>query len=115
MSRWYWLVDGEIVPAPAGSYLQEGNARRIGRDEFGDNGAVVSTVFLGFDHGYGDGPPVLFETMVFWHGAALDNEQERYTSLADAKAGHERWVRAVKIARVASFVGAEPTHGEGGT
>jgi hypothetical protein len=25
----------------------------------------VSTVFLGLDHGWGNGPPVLFETMVF--------------------------------------------------
>jgi hypothetical protein len=40
-----------------------------------DNGQV-STVFLGIDHSFSeDGPPVLFETMVF--GGTLDGEQER--------------------------------------
>lgn len=28
-------------------------------------GFFVSTVFLGLDHQWGDGPPLLFETMVF--------------------------------------------------
>lgn len=27
--------------------------------------AEVSTVWLGLDHGYGGGPPIIFETMVF--------------------------------------------------
>lgn len=37
--------------------------RRVARTEIGD--VLVSTVFLGLDHQYGDGPPMLFETMVF--------------------------------------------------
>jgi hypothetical protein len=57
-------------------------------------GVDVSTVFLGLDHRFfGDGPPILWETMIF--GGEHDQYQDRYSSLEDAKAGHER---AVKLA-----------------
>ena len=65
-------------------------------DEIG--GVKVSTVFLGLDHRFSDsledGPPVLWETMIF--GGAHDEHQERYTSRADAIAGHARAVKMVK-------------------
>jgi hypothetical protein len=49
----------------------------------------VSTVFMGLDHRFGDeGPPVLWESMIF--GGVLDGTQERYTSRAAAIAGHQR-------------------------
>uniref|UniRef100_A0A6M3JQR8 Uncharacterized protein n=1 Tax=viral metagenome TaxID=1070528 RepID=A0A6M3JQR8_9ZZZZ len=53
----------------------------------------VSTVFLGLDHSFGDGPPLLFETRVF--GGALDQEQERYTTWEQAEAGHKEMVKRV--------------------
>jgi hypothetical protein len=51
-------------------------------------------VFLGVDHAHLGGPPVLWETMIF--GFENDEYQERYTSKADALAGH---ARAAAIAR----------------
>ena len=58
------------------------------RDESaGADGVMVSTVFLGLDHQFGDGPPVLWETLVF--GGSLDGEMARYTSRAAALAGHQ--------------------------
>ena len=54
----------------------------------------VSTVFLGLDHNYGEGKPVLFETMVF--GGAHDGEMERYTTWEEAEEGHKRMVDKVK-------------------
>lgn len=48
---------------------------------------MVSTVFLGLDHQYGVGPPVLWETLVF--GGVLDGEMRRYTSRAAALRGHQ--------------------------
>lgn len=42
----------------------ETDDRRVARTYMAD-GRVVSTVFLGLDHRYGDGPPLVFETMVF--------------------------------------------------
>ena len=55
----------------------------------------VSTVFLGIDHQWGDGPPLLFETMVFGD-CALDESQERYSTWEEAEAGHRAWVERVK-------------------
>lgn len=55
--------------------------------------AHVSTVFLGLDHGFDDGDPVLFETMIF--GGEHDREMWRYCTWAEAVEGHERAVRLV--------------------
>lgn len=54
----------------------------------------VSTVFLGLDHNWGDGPPLLFETMVF--GGPLDQEQERWSTWDEAEAGHRATVERAK-------------------
>lgn len=62
------------------------------------HGAWVSTVWLGLDHQWGDGPPIIFETMV-WHDGN-DTTQERYSTEAAAAAGHE--------AIVARFGGRDP-------
>jgi hypothetical protein len=57
----------------------------------------VSTVFLGLNHRLsGDGPPLLFETMVF--GGARDGHMYRYSSWDDAEAGHEMEVKRVRQA-----------------
>ena len=55
---------------------------------------VVSTVFLGIDHQYGVGPPILFETMVF--NCPLDEIQQRYSLYKEALEGHEAVVRQVR-------------------
>lgn len=57
---------------------------------------TVSTVFLSIDHQWGDGPPLIFETMVF--GGPLDSECERYSTEQEAIEGHERWVEKAKRA-----------------
>lgn len=49
----------------------------------------VSTVFLGLNHRFGDdGPPLLFETMVFVGKSGEDLNMERYTTWDQALAGH---------------------------
>ena len=57
---------------------------------------VVSTVWLGLDHGLGTGKLQIFETMVFGKWTGSDRHCERYATLEEAKAGHERVVRAYK-------------------
>ena len=54
----------------------------------------VSTVFLGIDHGFGDGPPILFETMAFENGE--DKLVQRYLTWEDAEKGHKRMVKQIK-------------------
>jgi len=64
-------------------------------DEIGE--IQVSTVFLGLDHNFTpDGAPILYETMVF--GGPLDQEQERYRTLHEAKAGHQKMIERVREA-----------------
>ena len=66
-------------------------ADRHVRDTFRDD-VRVSTVFLGLDHSFDDGPPLLFETMVFVNG--LSETQERYSTWSQAEEGHARHVDA---------------------
>lgn len=65
--------------------------KRIARREEGD--ILVSTVWLGMDHGFGVGNPLIFETMVF--GGDHDGDCERYTTEATALEGHARIVAEV--------------------
>ncbi len=67
---------------------------------------TVSTVFLGIDHRFsGDGPPILFETMIFEgpeFGPALDY-QERYCTWQEALDGHKRAIEWLKSQAALSF------------
>lgn len=66
---------------------------RIGLDEWDD--VRVSTVWLGLDHNFEpDGPPLIFETMVF--GGPLADYQWRYATEAEAVAGHDQVVAKVR-------------------
>ena len=52
-------------------------------------GIHVSTVFLGLNHNYGPGDPLLFETMIF--GGKMDQEyQDRYATWNRAVWGHRK-------------------------
>lgn len=65
-------------------------ARRVALDKVGEY--EVSTVWLGLDHQFGGGPPLIFETMIFGSGP-LDNEMRRYSTEAEALAGHAEMVK----------------------
>jgi hypothetical protein len=79
----------------------ENSERQVAHDVVG--AIQVSTVFLGFDHSFreivgGEGPPVLWETMIFGGPADLDGYQDRYSSYGEAVAGH---AKAMELARAA--------------
>jgi hypothetical protein len=74
----------------------------------------VSTVWLGLDHGWGDGPPVIFETMVFERGDFSDLDMDRYATKEQAKAGHRRMVAAVRRWRVEPIVKSKQLIHKGG-
>ena len=71
------------------SDMMETTDRRVAYDELPD-GRRVSTVFLGLDHSYWGGPPLLFETMVFSKNSYSDEYMLRYTTWKQAKRGHEQ-------------------------
>ena len=59
----------------------------------------VSTVWLGLDHSFFGGPPLIFETMIFEHGTTIrdpDMFQWRYSTIPEAQRGHVRAVRWLK-------------------
>ncbi len=55
----------------------------------------VSTVFLGMDHAFDGGTPLLFETMIF--GGEYDNDCWRYHTWDEALHGHNKVCRSVGI------------------
>lgn len=76
-----------------GTWMAAISKRRVAFDKI--DGVEVSTVFLGLDHSFGAGPPVLWETMVF--GGIFDQKQDRCSGgWKDAEAMHARMVDRVK-------------------
>lgn len=90
---YYYILEGRIpkeVPFEewrswhARNFLQ----RVVAKTELPD-GVTVSTVFLTLNHNFArQGPPILFETMIF--GGEHDGYQERYSTWEEAEEGHSR-------------------------
>lgn len=101
MSEYYILRDGEPVLEPSYQlyalwFEENKDARQIAVDEVA--GARVSTCFLGLDHRWGEGAPVLFETLVF--DGPLDGEQERYATREEAMEGHKKMVERLTVKNI---------------
>lgn len=60
-------------------------------------GIEVSTVFLGVDHSFGDGAPLLFETMIF--GGGSDGAIWRFATWAEAEEHHMATCRTLRAAQ----------------
>jgi hypothetical protein len=97
---------GEITPCTYEDYVawvkqdNDESMRRIGWDLLRERPRLlVSTVFLGIDHGHGRGAPVLFETMIFDDGkyAPFNQACMRWTLLDEAQAGHQHYVDLVRV------------------
>jgi hypothetical protein len=60
----------------------------------------VSTVFLGLDHRFGslEGPPILFETMIFCDNKAVDQYQTRCSTWEEAEQQHRVALAVLKAA-----------------
>ena len=68
--------------------------RKVAKDVIGQ--VRVSTVFIGLDHSFGEGPPLYFETLVF--GGPLADKMDRYATWDEAEAGHKKMVERVEKA-----------------
>jgi len=87
-----YILDGrEAVPCHDltewGTWFENAD-RHVAKDEIGD--VKISTIFLGLDHSFGQGPPLLFETMVF--GGDADGDMDRYSTWEEAEQGHAAFV-----------------------
>lgn len=81
--------------------LSDPDYKIVGKTDVGDY--EVSTVWLGVDHNFGDGKPIIFETMVFAKGTKGDVSYDewcwRYSTLEEAKDAHESIVTALHEGR----------------
>lgn len=66
----------------------------------------VSTIWLFVDHAWGQGDPVLYESMVFKGDDMSDLECRRYTTIPDALAGHAELVEELRL--LAGLAAGEP-------
>ena len=85
---YYYVCDDLGTPIPVGAVTWEAwfeTANRVvGYDKV--HGNKISTVFLGIDHNFDGGIPILWETMIF--GGEHDGYCRRYSSKSDALEGH---------------------------
>lgn len=97
MPRQYILKDGIPVQEPdliKWATWFETSERIIATTQVGKE--LVSTVFLGLDHNYtSEGPPILWETMVFGNGKHRGHTSRCAGSKEQAEAMHNEMVRFV--------------------
>jgi hypothetical protein len=94
MRHLHYNMEGEPISLEEGEKLfEDGDARIVAKIEIGD--ITVSTVLLVMDHRFGgEGPPLIFETMIF--GGDHDGYEERYSTREEAEAGHARAVKLIR-------------------
>lgn len=95
--KWY-ILDKENKPVLSTSegwykWISDNNGFpiRIDYTQVSDK-VYVSTIFLGLNHNFGEGPPILFETMIFGFDDGIEY-QWRYSSFDDAMVGHDMAVK----------------------
>lgn len=97
MSNGRYILNANKEPVPEDDLIKWGKwiekANRIVEVDV-IKGMKVSTVFLGLDHSFGDGKPLLYETMIF--GGVHDGYQVRYTTRKQALEGHEKTLQLVQ-------------------
>jgi len=73
--------------------LQDVNYKRI-KETILEDGKWVSTVWLGIDHNFTGGTPLICETMVFPNRKDFNElDCNRYSTLSEALDGHEQMVK----------------------
>jgi len=103
-----YILNDDRTPVPCsaliewGRWMQTAN-RRVAEKYVGE--VRISTVFLGLNHQYGLGAPLLFETMIF--GGPHDGYQDRCTFWDQAETMH---AAAVALARGGESAGSQPKH-----
>jgi hypothetical protein len=104
--HYYALIERKVVPitdlmqwARWYENARRNDVTRIAADTVGN--WWVSTVFLSLDHQYFDGPPILFETMVFEHHDDPEmhghcESMYRYSTIEEAEVWHKAIVESLR-------------------
>lgn len=89
----YYRPDGSPCDIGEWGKLHADFESRVIRQEYAGK-HWVSTVWMGIDHSFGQGPPLIFETMVFPSKEDLGEEDcQRYATKEEALAGHRAMVK----------------------
>ena len=96
----YYNKQGEEITIEEWGKLITDKDYKIIKQEDIKNNRWVSTVWLGSDHQFGEGEPLIFETMVFPKGDWGELDVRRYTTEEEAIKGHkemvEKWNKTKK-------------------
>jgi len=95
MTDFYYMTDDGNVHLTTNErewIMKVHNNRIVDQTTVGDY--LVSTVFLGIDHNFGRGLPILFETMVF-NNKHNELYCDRYHTKQEAVEGHKKIVGMV--------------------
>lgn len=97
MSGWYDRQGNPQTIDQVGKLMRDKEYKRVAETTLINGGTQywVSTVWLGLDHSFGDGPPSIFETMVFTDDPTWSEHMDRYTTEAEATTGHQNMVNAI--------------------
>jgi len=127
ISTGYYILENDVIHEidlrTWAEYMEQDpdqNGRRTAQtiwDKF-DKPTRLSTIFLGLDHNFSPGGLlVLWETCFFYNEEApfpdcYSRVLNRYTSLTDAKAGHEKLVQVINLIEDLSSI-IRPELGDG--
>ncbi len=90
---------------------REGESNQVVKTVDDWDGRMVSTVFLRLDHNmHRDGPPLLFETMVFTKDEWIEEDCRRCATWEEAEAQHQEMCDLHGVYRRKRF--AKKTYGE---
>lgn len=105
----YYILDENNNPIGTNNVIKWGRLmqlkEKIVKQENVDN-YFISTVFLGIDHSYDFGNPVLWETMIFRKDKDGSKElgsdifHDRYSTYDEAIQGHKEAVKLVKSGKI---------------
>lgn len=100
----YAILDGKnVIPEPdviKWAQAFETQNRKVAHTVINKRrNIVVSTVFLGIDHG--DTKRLWFETLIF--GTSIDGTMNRYETWDEAERGHQKMVHRARQARQVKF------------
>lgn len=106
MSDWYYLKNRK--PVPYGCTVFDNSERffKLMTNHFGNNkirikylaDCWVSTIFLGLDHSFTGGKPMLFETMIFKKDSLVSMDCFRSSTHRQALKQHQAALKLVRPA-----------------
>ena len=95
----YYLLnkDRSVTPCGADEWTANHRPHKVAHWSMTNGDVEISTVFLGLNHAFHSGPPLIFETMVFTDVyPEINEDMHRYSTWDQALAGHKEMIDMVE-------------------